>query len=1559
MRSVRRGNNPLYLRHPRIERLESRQLLASVSSPPILQWFESSYDTIEERMPDLFESGYGAIWLPPPGRADSGNQSVGYDVYDRFDLGSPDNSTLYGTRSGLQELAKLLDRASTSLHVDLILNHAGFSDLGTDGFASSGGYPGLAITLNNAIDGDFHSVFDSNELNQRLSGLVDLDHTTNHSLIRHPVDEDALDNLPAGTTPDPYGRLANAPDPDNAQFYPDTDGDARYLYDPVTGESDITVYSFNTVDPMQGDAVAENALGYLMRYMQWMVEVIGVDGFRIDAAKHFEGFVMDYLDRAVYRANPRLLLDGSTEHVFSYSEVFDGNKDLLQSYVRKNIDPNDAGRIGGNRDTLDFSSFFAMRDNLSSPGTANAWQNIRGSLLDLHDDGIHNGSSGVLFVRSHDEYGPTSLGNVAHAFTLMYPGNAVVYFNGREFGQDRDFPKVGRGDALGGIYGDTIDRLVSIRQSHGRGDFYERYIDQEGIYIFERDKSAVVGLSNRGDSGFDERTVQVAFEPGTRLVELTGNASSQALDPYDNLFDSVIVSENQTITIRVPRNRNADGEWHGSGYVIYGVATPVSQSGIELLGVQSVIAGDSPDSNDFSNGRTRLSDIHVVTGDEITINLVTEEVTLPDGIRDFDADGDQAMLRLDGGIDLNGNGVVDHVTPGEVAYGFEFFTDVSSPLVGSEGIGGSRGTGHFSQAVDVTSLDEGFHFLEARAFRHRTDNGQPVFEDWKETIYLDRSPPISNVLSFQPYVEGVNENRDLVVQSLDQTADSVHVFLDLPASVSDEEVLALVGAENQTRRIDRDKFVYGFNNLTHGNHVATIVSYEMTGNVNVQRIPGLFASTVFGAGLGDLDFDGAIESADIALFQDAILSGQTIFNVAADFDANGIIDYRDLQQYSELLLERGVPQALQNQIEATRDLLFQAVGDSYSLAENQALNLNAPGLLINDLIPEVATDFSLASSGTYSSSLGATVVIGPSGGLAFDQGTRFDYLGFGQELNDHFDYVIDDGFGNQSSARIDFVVTGENDAPAFGELSSFEVNEDGVVNPINLGIVDPDDSNEGLLVDVSVSDPDLFAVDGYSVSLEDGDWILQLELGNDRFGVATVLVTVEDAGDDGLLSTSEDNQVAQSSFVLTINPVNDTPVFVPPTGLDFDQDGATTTVILDAVNAGGGESQPLAIQIVVDDEGLVSIPVTSAVIAEGLYGFEVTPVAGAKGITHISITLTDGGLDESLNTLEDNASLTLTFEVAVGISAYEFGQDLVRVHLRGESLDPILRREGSDWRIDLGEESWFAVNPETSAHTNGVLSLPARNGLRREVISGDAREWHFQPFSDYRMGSPEISQSTFYRFVMLADGDPNEGILINAISPWQNLVQRTDVDNNGVSTAGDALRVINELRNRLYSQSSGEAIDPLLLAQWPDKYFDVSGEGFITALDALQIIYRLGAENASTGGEGERVGTAVVLGGVMMSDRDRILSAKGSLIPIDAPLIWSQLIWSQGHSQRDYLGEWITTDSVSEFISFKDRIWSDYGQESRFDGSRYLVEELFGWSADSEDDLRHMLFAEL
>src|SRR5262245_7750545 len=77
----------------------------AVSPPPILQWFEGTYVTMTRRTPDVFLAGYGAIWIPPTGRADSGDQSIGYDVFDRFDLGKSGRPTLYGTEDGLRQLA--------------------------------------------------------------------------------------------------------------------------------------------------------------------------------------------------------------------------------------------------------------------------------------------------------------------------------------------------------------------------------------------------------------------------------------------------------------------------------------------------------------------------------------------------------------------------------------------------------------------------------------------------------------------------------------------------------------------------------------------------------------------------------------------------------------------------------------------------------------------------------------------------------------------------------------------------------------------------------------------------------------------------------------------------------------------------------------------------------------------------------------------------------------------------------------------------------------------------------------------------------------------------------------------------------------------------------------------------------------------------------------------------------------------------------------------------------------------------------------------------------------
>lgn len=883
------------------------------SAAPILQWFESTYQTQEDRLPDLFMAGYGTVWLPPPGRADLSDFSVGYDVYDRFDLGTPERPTLYGTQTGFQSFTSMMHRMGGSVHVDLIINHNGFSDGGTPGFVESGGYPGFVLQDPDGgndpfgvpgTDGDFNSAFEYGDLRGRLAGLVDIDHATNHTFIRHPVDPNDSRNLPAGANPDGAGRLANQANPNNAQFYPDLDSAPILVFDPITGEQDIPIYSFNLDNPMAGDAVPENVTGMLMRYAQWMVQVNGVDGFRIDAAKHVEGFTFDFFDRAVYRSNMRTLLDGSTQHVFSYSEVFDGNRAFLQTFVVKTIDDNDPGRIGGNRDALDFAQYFTLRDNLNSNALGNDWNNVVNAGMDVFDDGLVNGSSGVTFAQSHDEFGP-DMGNVAHAFLLMRPGNSVVYYNALEHGEGRDFPKQGRGDALGN-YGDSITTLTSIRNSHGRGDYRERWLEKEN-YAYERSGSALVLLSNRNDSGFDARTLLVDQAPGTYLVELTGNAARWNAQVGNADIPEVVQvfndNGNNKVNVRFLRNNGQD-----QGYLIYGLQTPQSTNGIELSNVSQVLGGGTPDpGSTFENGTTRLTDLHVITADSFDISLATNAVNLLGSIRDQNADGDNALIRINGGIDLNNSGGVDFVTPGSVAYGFEQFTDTHNP-----GYFNTDGNGLYSQNIDTTALPEGVNFITVRAFRHRDDGGPAVFSDFREVVYVDRLAPeavYDSAIAFNPS----GHDLDFRARSTDGTADAMHFFLNLEADLTDAEILALVDGNNQADRIDRDLFQRGYFDVKAGNNVLTVVTFEVTGNLNVERLAGIGVDNGNGLGVGDINFDGSLTAADLenvpGNFETFLYSQDGQFNPAADVDADGRITNLDLYALRGVLQAAGADAA--------------------------------------------------------------------------------------------------------------------------------------------------------------------------------------------------------------------------------------------------------------------------------------------------------------------------------------------------------------------------------------------------------------------------------------------------------------------------------------------------------------------------------------------------------------------------------------------------------------------------------------------------------------------------
>ena len=88
----------------------------------MLQFFNTSWKEITNKMPELAEAGYGSLWLPPPTKG-SGGLSVGYDVWDRFDLGSKDQRgsvrTRYGTEAELIEMVRIAHRFGLRIYFDI------------------------------------------------------------------------------------------------------------------------------------------------------------------------------------------------------------------------------------------------------------------------------------------------------------------------------------------------------------------------------------------------------------------------------------------------------------------------------------------------------------------------------------------------------------------------------------------------------------------------------------------------------------------------------------------------------------------------------------------------------------------------------------------------------------------------------------------------------------------------------------------------------------------------------------------------------------------------------------------------------------------------------------------------------------------------------------------------------------------------------------------------------------------------------------------------------------------------------------------------------------------------------------------------------------------------------------------------------------------------------------------------------------------------------------------------------------------------------------------------
>ena len=124
----------------------------------MIQYFNTDWNEIAAKMPELAEAGYDSIWLPPPTKG-SGGLSVGYDLWDRSDLGSKDQRgsvrTRYGTEAELLRLIETAHRFGIRVYLDNVMNHNAFDVPGYSPSTPIDLYPGF-------VPEDFHLPFKAN-----------------------------------------------------------------------------------------------------------------------------------------------------------------------------------------------------------------------------------------------------------------------------------------------------------------------------------------------------------------------------------------------------------------------------------------------------------------------------------------------------------------------------------------------------------------------------------------------------------------------------------------------------------------------------------------------------------------------------------------------------------------------------------------------------------------------------------------------------------------------------------------------------------------------------------------------------------------------------------------------------------------------------------------------------------------------------------------------------------------------------------------------------------------------------------------------------------------------------------------------------------------------------------------------------------------------------------------------------------------------------------------------------------------------------------------------------
>ena len=637
-------------------------------------------------MPELAEAGYSSLWLPPPTKG-SGRLSVGYDLWDPFDLGGREQrgtfQTRYGTEAELHRLIEMAHRFGIRVYFDNIMNHRAFDVPGYNEHAPEDLYPGMRpedFHIRRTSDGLYRKWDNVREWwsewqvqNLGLSDLIDIaaePGTTN----RNFGDRE-------GATAEKIKFLRH---PDNPEFYC---YDANGSYVGFGQDNGLTVEYLAQNEAFYSEYVEV----YLNRAARWLLDRTKADGLRLDAVKHIPAdFFGATFGADRDRSNYGYL--GQAQEQFNLTRGFsdwDNHRDTVFDTERPRDDAMMFGEHLGSPPAVDDYINAGMRllDNDLRHHLNSQLGNPFGTLAGMDASGSHGFAPGssVMHAQSHDsDYAARR--ELQHALYLTRGGIGIIYSDGnhkagilKESGGA--FPRHANTNFLGQFGDNRIPNLLYFHEHFVRGFQVGRWSDGD-VVVYERvdkrdnpgmsDAAGTVGLVMINDnySSGQARGFTTGFlaEGGTDNDVYLYNYSSYGggFFKYASQLNQVVIPAGGYFLFSW-RSPEPSDLWGLAG----GHPLSILQDGEEVETI-SVRRTDGPDGDPAFNPYG-VSDANQTDFSYLwKIPRVTSGKNLKFVVR-ADGSAENMLLNIDGGIDVNGNGKRDNppAFSSDVYLGFE------------------------------------------------------------------------------------------------------------------------------------------------------------------------------------------------------------------------------------------------------------------------------------------------------------------------------------------------------------------------------------------------------------------------------------------------------------------------------------------------------------------------------------------------------------------------------------------------------------------------------------------------------------------------------------------------------------------------------------------------------------------------------------------------------------------------------------------------------------------------------------------------------------------------